>query len=116
MRHDSHHRWLSFTPRVAFDFTLLPGPPETPRTTSDTKRPKEGTKVRGQCLRLLQRSEVAATRHRRPALDVQSLLGHRAWWPYDLTWKGEIGGGHFDARAGGHGPVAMPVRIVGPEG
>src|SRR5262245_16500649 len=65
---------------------------------------------------MLQRSEVAATRHRRPALNVQSLLGHRAWWPYDLTWKGQISRGHFAARAGGHGPVAVPVRIVGPEG
>src|SRR5262245_49524389 len=86
------------------------------RTSSGTKRPKEGANVHGQCLRLLQRSEVAATRHRRPALDVQSLLDHRAWWPYDLTWKGEIGSGHFDARAGGYRPVAVPVRIVRPEG
>src|SRR5262245_13305463 len=59
---------------------------------------------------------MAATRHHRPALDVQSLLGHRARWPYDLTWKGEIGSGHFDTRASGHGPVAVPGRVVGPEG
>src|SRR5438445_7216440 len=30
--------------------------------------------------------------------------------------KGEISSGHFDARAGGHGPISVPVRIVGPEG
>src|SRR5262245_63496991 len=59
---------------------------------------------------------MAATRHHRPALDVQSLLGHRARWPDDLTRKGEIGSGHFDTRAGGHGPVAVPGRVVGPEG
>src|SRR5206468_6901734 len=83
---------------------------------SGAKRPKEGTNVRGQCLRLLQGGEMPTAGHCRPALDVQPLLGHRAWWPYDLTWKGEISSGHFDARAGGHGPVSVPVRIVGPEG
>src|SRR5215831_6458439 len=90
--------------------------PDTADTPSDTKRPIEGTNVRGQSLRLLQRSEVAATRHRRPALDVQPLLGHRARWPYDLTWKGEISSRHLDTRARGNGPVSVPVCVVGPEG
>src|SRR5262245_15475128 len=90
--------------------------PRIPTTRLGAERPKEGTYVRGQRLRLLQGREVAPAGHRRPALDVQDLLGHGAWGPHDLTRKGEIGGRHVDARAGGDGPVAVPGGVVGPEG
>src|SRR5215510_13138293 len=90
--------------------------PQIPNTPLGAERPKESTHVHRQRLRLLQGGEVAPAGHRRPPLDVQDLLGHRAWGPHALPRKVEIGRWHVDARAGGHGPVAVTGRIVGPEG
>ena len=50
--------------------------------------PEEGVDVRSQRLRLFEGGEVAAAVHRRPALDVEHALGHRAWWPNDLAREG----------------------------
>src|SRR5690349_14228708 len=78
---------------------------------------EEGADLLGQRRGLLQRGEVAAARHLRPAPQISVLaLGQRARRPQDLAWKLGVAGGHLDARIARPRKARMLQRMVRREG
>src|SRR5438445_9923624 len=78
--------------------------------------PEERPEVGGQRLRLLQRGEVAAGRHPRPAPNVVDALRPRPRGVEDLARAGGVRGRPLHPGAGGDGPADVAAGVVRPEG